>query len=227
MGTRERYVRQERNFHQDNGSVRIIGVEDLPHKTCDTWGHSASRLGQHPLYARSCGWEARCLQHTDCKYNRNPNLPPHGHLQVPYGNKWNSKHHEVREHVDDRGGDEEGVGIDACFARDLFLVDTLKDHDENQGDAVEKVEPDYSPWGEPYLGLLRLGRDKYSDSEEQNGELGEEDGDSGNNLDIPKKLQRFYECQVSRSQAWLNSSPWWNALHPWRSRSNNSRQAHI
>lgn len=91
------------------------------------------------------GGRRRCLQHADCKYNRNSNLPPHGHLQVPYGNKWNSKHHEVREHVDKRGGDEEGVGIDACFARDLFLVDTLKDHNENQGDTVEKVEPDHSP----------------------------------------------------------------------------------
>lgn len=92
-----------------------------------------------------CGWEARCLQHADCKYNRNANLPPHGHLQVPNGNKWNSKHHEIRENVDDRSGDEEGVSVDACLARDLFLVDTLKDDNENQGDAVEKVEPDHSP----------------------------------------------------------------------------------
>lgn len=143
-------------------------------------------------------WEARCLQHADCKYNRNPNLPSHGHLQVPNGNKWNRKHHEVRDNVDGRGGDEQGVGIDACFARNLFLVDTLKDHDEDQGDAIEKVEPDHSPCGVPYLGLLRLGRDKYSDNEEQNRELSEEDGDSGNNLDIPKELQRFYECHVPR-----------------------------
>lgn len=35
-GVGEDNVRQERNFHQDNGSVRIFGVEDLPHKTCDT-----------------------------------------------------------------------------------------------------------------------------------------------------------------------------------------------
>lgn len=163
MGIRKiRYERQERNFHQDNGSVRIFGVQDLPHKTCDTWSHSASgSRSASSIYAWSCWWEARFLQHADCKYNRNSNLPPHGHLQVPYGNKWNSKHHEVRENVDNRGGDEEGVCIDARFARDLYLVDTLKDHNENQGDAVEKIEPDHSPWGKPYLGpLRRLGRDK-------------------------------------------------------------------
>lgn len=120
-------------------------MDDLPHKTCNTGSHSAIRSDQHPLHARLSGWEARFLQHADCKYNRNPNLPSHGHLQVPNGNKWNSKHHEVRENVDNRGGDEEGVGIDACFARDLFLVDTLKDHDEDQGDAIEKVEPNHSP----------------------------------------------------------------------------------
>lgn len=89
--------------------------------------------------------EARFLQHADCKYNRDSNLPPHWHLQVPDGNKWDSKHHEVRDNVDNRGGDEEGVGIDARFARDLYLVDTLKDHNENQGDAVKKIEPDHSP----------------------------------------------------------------------------------
>lgn len=102
------------------------------------------RVSIHYMHDHA-GGRPRCLQHADCKYNRNSNLPPHGHLQVPYGNEWNSKHHEVRENVDNRGGDEKRVGIDACFARDLFLVDTLKDHNENQGDAVEKVEPDHSP----------------------------------------------------------------------------------
>ncbi len=117
-------------------------------------------------------------------------------MQIPDRRKRDREHHKVGNNINTRGGDKKSIGVDACFTGDLLFVDTLQEDNEDQRDAVKKIEPDNKPTRVVYLGLFRLRRHENSQEQEENRELGKEHGNPSNNFDVPEKLQFCFRIEI-------------------------------
>ncbi len=70
-----------------------------------------------------------------------------------------------RGDIDNGGTNEKVERIDASFAGDFFLVDTLKAHRQNCGHAIEEIDPDDAPDPVEDGSPFRLRGDEFSDEQ--------------------------------------------------------------
>ena len=126
-------------------------------------------------------------------------------MQAPHGRQRDDEHDDVGERVDGRRRDQQEEGVDAGVSRDFRLADTLQKHREHQGHTVQQVEPDQGPDGIKRHVLLYRRWFKDAEKQQQDGELGEEDEDASDDLQVAKELPSTfstpngYACRASSS----------------------------
>ena len=132
----------------------------------------------------------RASQRSHCEDGNQANLLLACHVQPTDGDDGNDQNHQIRNDIDHRRADQNGVLIHAILATGNFVcfAHALGGDGDDQSDGIEQVPCEDKPDGPEDGGAGGAGRNEDTMEKQDNGGFGEEHAEAGDDFHLVKEL---------------------------------------